>query len=83
MNKVYIIRYEDCSSGDYSSGICYVFDTKEKAEIMLEEIKKDIICSAERDDIKDLIHDLITEDGFIVDYIDDYDKYIIEELEVN
>lgn len=82
MNKVYVITYEELCSGEYYSGLSYVFDTKEKANIMLEEIKKDIICSSEREDIKDLIHDLVTENGFIVDYIYDYDKYIIEEIEV-
>lgn len=82
MNNVYVITYEECCSGEYHSGLCYVFDTFEKANIMLEEIKKDIICESEREDIKDLIHDLITENGFIVDYINDYDKYIIEEIEV-
>ena len=47
MNKVFIIRYEDMCSGEYSSGVCYVFNTMEKAKIMLEEIKKDIICESE------------------------------------
>ena len=82
MNKVYIIRYECLASGEYSSGISYVFNSLEKAKIMLEEIKKDEICSSEREDIKDLIHDLVYDNGFIIDYIDDYDKYVIEELEV-
>ena len=82
MNKVYVIRYEESCSGEYFSGVSYVFNTLEKAKIMLEEIKKDIICSSEREDIKDIIHDLITENGFIVDYIEDYDKYVIEEIEV-
>ena len=83
MNKVYIIKYETLSSGEYSSGLCYVFDTLEKARIMLEEIKKDEICSSDLENIKDLIHDLMYEEGFIIDYIsDDYDKYVIEEIEV-
>ena len=41
--KVYVIRYEDLWGDKYSSGVSYVFDTLEKAEIMLEEIKKDEI----------------------------------------
>ena len=82
MNKVFIIRYEDICSGEYSSGICYVFNTMEKAKIMLEEIKKDIICESDLENITSMIHDLITENGFIVEYSEDYDKYIIEELEV-
>ena len=80
--KVYIIRYEDLCNNDYSSGVMYAFDSLEKAEIMLEEIKKDEISSSEREDFKDLIRDLISEKGFIIDYIDDYTKYIIKEMEV-
>lgn len=82
--KVYIIRYEELSSGEYSSGISYVFDTLEKAEDMLEEIKDcEIGHYADNGrDIKDLVHDLITENGFIIDFIDDYTKYVIEEMEV-
>lgn len=82
--KVYVIRYEELCSGEYFSGISYVFDTLEKAELMLKEIKKDEICSSDSAgvDIKDLIHDLITENGFIIDYMDDYTKYIIEEMEL-
>jgi hypothetical protein len=81
--KVYIIRYEDLCSGEYSSGISYVFDSIEKARTMLEEIKKDEICSSERDDMVDLIHDLMYSEGFIIDYISDYSKYEIVEMEVN
>ena len=82
MKKVYIIRYEDLCSNNYVSGVSYVFDTLEKAEKMLKEIKKDEIAESDRDDIKNLIHDLITENGFIIDYLDDYTKYVIEEIEV-
>ena len=82
MEKVYVIRYEELCSGEYSSGTSYVFDSLEKAKTMLEEIKKDEICSNDRIDIKNLIHDLITEEGFIIDYIDDYTKYVIEEMRV-
>lgn len=82
MNKVYVITYEEFCGGEYFSGLCYVLDTLEKANIMLEEIKKDEICSSEMENIKDLIHDLITENGFIIDYVNDYTKYIIEEMEV-
>lgn len=83
-DKIYIIRYEDLSSsGEYSSGISYVFSSLEKAKIMLGQIKQDIICESERDDITSLIHDLIYENGFIVDYIDNYEKYIIEERNID
>lgn len=81
MNKVYIIRYEGLSDGgEYFSGVSYVFDTLEKAEIMLEEIKKDEKCVTENVDI----HGLLTENGFITEYNfnDAYTKYIIEEIEV-
>ena len=82
MNKVYVIRYEENCSGEYFSGISYVFDTLEKAEIMLRQIKQDEICSSERGDIQDLTKDFDDENGFIIDYLDDYTKYVIEEMEV-
>ena len=81
MKYVYIIRYEELSdSGEYFSGVSYVFDTLEKVEIMLEEIKKDEKCGNENVDI----HELLTENGFIAEYNfnDAYTKYIIEEIEV-
>ena len=34
------------------------------------------------EDIKERTHDLITEDGFIFDFGDEYTKYIIEEMEL-
>ena len=80
--KVYVIRYEEVCSGEYFSGVCHVFDTLEKAEIMLEKIKNHEIYDNDREDIKDLIHYLITENGFIIDYMDDYTKYVIEEMEL-
>ena len=82
MNKVYVIRWEELMSGEYSSGISYVFDTLDKAEIMLRQIKQDEIHYNDLDDIETDVHDLVTENGFIIDYIDDYTKYVIEELEV-
>jgi hypothetical protein len=82
MEKVYVIRYEDLCSGKYSSGTSYVFDSLEKAEIMLRQIKQDEICSSERKDIQDLTKDFDDESGFIIDYLDDYTKYVIEEMEV-
>lgn len=85
MKKVYIIRYEELCSGEYSSGISYVYDTLEKAEKMLEEIKEDEINTCYEDgieEIEDDIHDLITENGFIIDFIDDYTKYVIEEEKI-
>ena len=81
MNKVYIIRYEDLCSGEYTSGVSYVFKKLEQAEKMLKEIKKDEIETGS-ENIKDFMHDLITENGFIIDYIDDYVKYVIEEFNV-
>ena len=80
MKKVYIIRYEELCSGEYSSGISYVYDTLEKAEKMLKEIKEDEINTCE--EIEDNIHDLITENGFIIDFCDNYTKYVIEEEEI-
>ena len=82
MKKVYIIKYEDLQDEEYSSGISYVFDTLEKAETMLRQIKQDEMHSSDIEDIKDYTHDLITENGFIIDFLDDYTKYTIEEMEV-
>lgn len=82
--KVYIIKYEESYEGGlYESGICYVFDTLEKAKTMLKQIKEDIIENSDREDIKDMIHDNIYGDGFKVDYLGyDYDSYEIIEMEV-
>lgn len=82
--KVYLIKWEESyESGLYSSGINYVFDTLEKAKTMLEKIKQDIIDNSEREDIKELIHNFIYDEGFKVDYLDnDYDSYEIVEMEV-
>lgn len=80
--KVYVIRYEELCSGEYSSGTSYVFDSLEKAEIMLRQIKQDEIHDNDLDNIETNVHDLITENGFIIDYTDDYTKYVIEEMEV-
>ena len=82
MKKVYIIKYEDLQDEEYSSGISYVFDTLEKAETMLRQIKQDEMHSSDIEDIKNYTHDLITENGFIIDFLDDYTKYTIEEMEV-
>ena len=89
MNKVYVISFETLSDNVYDSGVAYVFDTLEKAKIMLEQIKQDCIYSCDFtaedfnvDSLYDLVHDLVTEDGFIIDFYDDYTKYIIEEMEV-
>ena len=86
MNKVYVIRYESLySDNSYSSGVSYAFNTLEKARKRLEEIKQDTIQyyeDAGREDAKSLIHNFITEEGFIVDFLDEYDKYYIEEMEV-
>ena len=84
MKKVYILRHEDLCDGKYKSGILYVFDTLEKAKAMLKEIKKDEIeeLKENRDEYDNMIHDFLLEDGFIVDYLDEYTKYIVEEMEV-
>ena len=80
--KVYVIRYEELGSGEYSSGTSYVFDTLDKAEIMLRQIKQDEIHDNKLDEIGAEVHDLFTENGFIIDYLDNYTKYVIEEMEV-
>ena len=84
--KVYIITFEETySDGSFYTGVSYVFDTLEKAEKRLEEIKQDEIQYQKdngRDDAEELVHNLTTENGFIIDFIDEYTKYVIIESEV-
>lgn len=83
--KIYIIRWETLySNGEYSNGISYVFDSLEKAKKCLEEIKENVIEERKEynDKSEENVHELLTEDGFILDLIDEYDKYVIEEMEV-
>lgn len=80
MNKVYIIRWEENDNGEYSSGIGYVFDTLEKAQTKLKEIKEEEINYCEECDIEYKTDNgnygtlIITGDG--------YSKHRIEEREV-
>lgn len=81
MNKVYIIRWEEeTDSGEYFSGIGYVFDTLEKAQRKLKEIKEEEINYCEECDI-----DYKTENGnygTLITTSDGYSKHRIEEREV-
>ena len=80
--KVYIIRFEELDCGEnYSSGISYVFDTKEKARKMLQTIKEDeMIYYEDREDIEDILKE--SEDSIIFDFLDEYIKYEIVEMRV-
>lgn len=85
MNKVYIIRFEDYYNGDreYYSGVSYVFDTLEKAKIMLNVIEADEInhlIENGYEDASSMIKEY--ENGFMVDWADDYSKFEILEMEV-
>lgn len=85
MNKVYIIRFEDYYSGDgeYSSGVSYIFDTLEKAKQMLNVIEADEInhlIENGYEDVSSMIKEY--ENGFMIDWADDYSKFEIVEMEV-
>jgi hypothetical protein len=88
MDKVYIIRYEETySDGTFHAGVMYTYKKLEDAEKMLDTIKREeseyyVDGGWEEEDIKERTHDLITENGFIFDFGDEYTKYIIEEMEV-
>lgn len=85
MNKVYIITFEDCYSGDgeYCSGVSYVFDTLEKAKAMLNVIEADEInhlIENGYEDASSMVKEY--ENGFMIDWADDYSKFEIVESEV-
>ena len=84
--KVYVIRYESLySDNEYTSGTMYAFNSLEKARERLEEIKQEKIeyyTDARGEDASSLIHNFITEEGFTVDFFDEYDNYYIDEMEV-
>lgn len=80
MNKVYIIRYEEETSGEYSSGVSYVYESLEKAKDMLNEILKEELKFCEENELKPSIYE---EDmSFLLDFSCDYTKFVIEEREV-
>lgn len=85
MNKVYIITFEDYYSGDgeYSSGVSYVFDTLEKAKQMLTVIKVDEINHLIESGVKNPFSMVKEYDnGFTIEWGDDYSKFEIVESEV-
>lgn len=88
MKKVYIITWEELyADGNKESGISYVFDTLEKAQKRLEEIKQDEIQEQidngrEEQKVKDLVNDLMCGNGFVIDFFDEDIKYEIIESEV-
>ena len=81
--KVYVISYKSqYSDGSYSSGVCYVFNSLEKAKNMLETIKQDEISEYKDNgiDISNRIIDL--ENAFKIENGDDIDEYSIDEMQV-
>ena len=80
MNKVYIIRYEEETSGEYSSGVSYVYESLEKAKNMLNEILEEELEFCKENGLEPSIYE---EDmSFLLDFSYDYTKYIIEEREI-
>lgn len=88
MDKIFVIRYEETySDGTFSAGVMYAYRELEEARKMLNSIRVEeseyyVDGGWEEEDVKERTHDLITEDGFIFDFGDEYAKYIIEEMEV-
>lgn len=88
MDKIFVIRYEETySDGSFNSGVMYAYRELEEARKMLNSIKVEesdyyVDGGWEEEDVKERTHDLITEDGFIFDFGDEYSKYIIEEMEL-
>ena len=88
MNKVYVIRYEESySDGSYASGVSYCYKELEEAEKMLNSIKLDECDSYvnngwDEDEVKERTHNLITKNGFVIDFYDGYTKWVIEEMDV-
>lgn len=80
MNKIYIIRYEEQISREYSSGVSYAFDTLEKAQNMLNEILQDELEFCEENDLQPSVYE--EDDSVILDYSDNYTKYVIEERNI-
>lgn len=80
MNKVYIIRYEEEASGEYSSGVSYVYESLEKAKNMLNEILEEELKFCEENELEPSVYE---EDmSVLLDFSYDYTKYVIEEREV-
>ena len=80
MNKVYIIRYEEKTSGEYSSGILYVYESLEKAKNMLNEILEEELEFYKENELEPSVYE---EDmSFLLDFSYNYTKYIIEEREI-
>lgn len=88
MDKIFVIRYEDTySDGTFHAGVMYAYKKLEDAEKMLTSIRIEesdhyVDGGWEEEDIKRITHDLITENGFIFDFGDEYSKYVIEEMEL-
>ena len=88
MDKIFVIRYEETySDGTFRAGVMYAYRELEEARKMLNSIRvEESDCYVddgwEEEDVKERTHDLITEDGFIFDFGDEYSKYIIEEMEL-
>lgn len=88
MEKIYVIRYEEnYSDGHFYTGVMYAYKELEDAEKMLNSIRVEesdnyVNGGWEEEDIKRVTHSLITENGFIFDFGDEYSKYVIEEMEL-
>lgn len=79
--KVYVIRYEEKEYSGYSSGICAIYSTLEKAREYLNVLKtSQIEYYSENDMYGYTMYD--ENDELLFDFYDTYDKYVLEEMEV-
>lgn len=79
--KVYVISYEEKLYDGYSSGVCAIYSTLEKAREYLDMLKtSQIEYYSENDLCGYTLHE--KNDEILFDFYDTYDKYILEEREV-
>ena len=79
--KLYIVRYEERDCGGYSSGVCNIFSTLEKAREYFNTLKTSQIEYYNENDLRG--YTLYEEDDeLLFDFDENYDKYILEEREV-
>lgn len=88
MNNIYVIRYEDFSSGDFTSGtLNKAFKSYNKCLSYLKTMVEDDKVMYEENGVKNIDNKIIWNKDenntyVIFDFGDDYSKYVIENLEV-
>lgn len=76
--KVYVIRYEERTYSGYSSGICAIYSTLEKAREYLNMLKtSQIEYYSENNMCGYTLYE--EDDELLFEFYDTYDKYVLEE----